>query len=61
MTALLNSLLVFIGLESSWSIIVSSILGALFGVWFVKDEKSTASSDESTKNEDCSSECEVAE
>lgn len=64
MTAILNSLLIFIGLESSWSVIVSCILCALFGVWFVKDEneKSDTPQDESDEAGDESlAECEVTE
>lgn len=50
MTALLNTALTFFGLESSWSIIISCILCALFGVWFVKDDdKNDTSPNESSE------------
>ncbi|MBQ8162765.1 MAG: AzlC family ABC transporter permease [Clostridia bacterium] len=45
LTAIVNSILVWIGLKSSWSIIISCIVCALFGVWFIKDPSEPASID----------------
>lgn len=52
LTAIVNSILVWIGLKSSWAIIVSCIACALFGVWFVKDPEAQNSDTPLPKKEE---------